>query len=94
MNRKRPNKLDYVSLIILLIAFSNIVLVSIYILNDSNPYVKGVDKEPLQMTLGEFYGLMAAIIIGAIVLLFPSLILSPIFETLQHKNRPEYQIDE
>lgn len=93
LNRKRPDKIDKLSVILcagLGIAF---VVLTYAMLINSNPKMTGLENELITFTYLELYNMMALVFFGIDIFIIFWLVLDPIVELYRNKKRPDFPID-
>lgn len=87
LNRKRPDKSDYILMLFSLGLAVFFVSISMLMLNASDPTITGTENDLITFTVGGIYNIIKIIIIGVNVLVVTWLVIDPITDIIAAKRR-------
>lgn len=90
LNRKRPDKMDYVSLVIISIISALLISVSVVFVMEADPAMTGTENDPVTFTKGELYDLLYLFLVGTNLFFVFWFVLDPLFDVMQMRKRKEF----
>lgn len=94
MNRKMPDKSSYFFMIVAISMGVLIIGISAVVLIEANPEITGMQDKPINMTIGQMYGIMKILFLAVAIFFLMWFIIDPILAVLHERKRRIFPIDE